>query len=402
MRNVAEAASARPRVVVVGAGAIGLSIGWRLAAAGCETHIFDREVPCRGASWAAGGMLMAGVEIEPGEEWLWPLARRSQELWPDFARELEAVTQQKVGYRDEGTLVTALGRDDVAALRFHYELQTRVGAQLQWLTGAQVREREPFLAAGTVAGTFSPNDHQVDNRWLVGALITAVRGAGAHLHTHMPVSEIRVEGSGAQGRVSGVTAGGSFYPADVVVVAAGAWSRDLPGLPDAVRPPVRPIRGQLLYLDMPADAPLLRHVVWPPRTYLIPRQDGRLLVGATVEERGFQATLTAGGVYSLLDGAWRGLPGIEELPIRELVVGFRPGSRDDAPYLGPTSVDGLVVATGHHRNGILLTPVTAHTVSQFILTGRCDPVMQPFRLDRFATATAETGAATGAETGAAV
>lgn len=384
MRNAAGAASARPRVAVVGAGVIGLSIGWRLAAAGCETHLFERDQPGRSASWAAGGMLMAGVEIEPGEEWLWPLTRRSQELWPGFVQELEAAAGQPVGYRGEGTLVTALGRDDVEALRFHHDLQTRVGARLHWLSGAEVREREPFLAAGTVAGVFSPDDHQVDNRWLVEALITAFRRAGGHLHSQSPVTEIRIEGGPASGRARGVVAQDRFQPADMVVVAAGAWSRDLPGLPAAVRPPVRPIRGQLLYLEMPADAPLLQHVVWPPRAYLIPRQDGRLLVGATSEERGFTAAMTAGGVYSLLDGAWRGLPGIEELTLRELVVGFRPGSRDDAPILGPTSVDGLVMATGHHRNGILLTPVTAEIISRFILTGNCDPVAQPFTLARFA------------------
>ena len=176
---------------------------------------------------------------------------------------------------------------------------------------------------------------------------------------------------------------GDFHHADTTVLAAGAWSRAIPGLPDLARPPVRPVKGQMAALRMDPDEPLLRHVVWTPSVYLVPRRDGRLVIGATVEERGFNTDLTAGGVMSLIEGAWRTLPGIEELPIDELWVGFRPGSRDDAPILGPSGLDGLVLATGHHRNGILLTPVTADAISDHILTGRTAEVIRPFGLDRF-------------------
>jgi glycine oxidase len=185
--------------------------------------------------------------------------------------------------------------------------------------------------------------------------------------------------------------GGERRAADVVVLAAGAWSRELPGLPDAARPPVRPIKGQMLAVRMDPAAPLLRHVVWAPKAYLVPRGDGRLIVGATAEERGFDANLTAGGVLALLEGAWRALPGIEELPIDEMWVGFRPGSRDDAPILGPGSIDGLVYATGHHRNGILLTPVTADAVSEFVLGGRVPDVIAAFGPGRFARPLARRG-----------
>jgi glycine oxidase len=146
---------------------------------------------------------------------------------------------------------------------------------------------------------------------------------------------------------------------------------------------VRPVKGQMLAVRMDTAAPLLRHVVWAPKAYLVPRRDGRLIVGATVEERGFDAALTAGGVMALLDGAWRALPGIEELPIDEMWVGFRPGSRDDAPILGHCAVDRLVLATGHHRNGILLTPITADAVSRLILTGRAPETIRAFGLERF-------------------
>jgi glycine oxidase len=172
-------------------------------------------------------------------------------------------------------------------------------------------------------------------------------------------------------------------PVDVVVLAAGAWSREIAGIPAIHLPPVRPIKGQMLALSMDPANPLLRHVVWLPRGYLVPRRDGRLVVGGTVEERGFDDRITAGGLLALIEGAWRAVPGIEELPVAETWVGFRPGSRDDAPLLGPSGIDGLVVATGHHRNGILLTPLTAEAISACVLTGRLPEAVRPFTPERF-------------------
>ena len=176
--------------------------------------------------------------------------------------------------------------------------------------------------------------------------------------------------------------------ADVVVLAAGAWSRDVEGLPSALRPPVRPIKGQMLSLQMDPAAPLLTHVVRAHNVYLVPRRDGRLIVGATTEEKGFDTTLTAGGVLALLEAAWRLVPSIEDLPIAEMWVGHRPGSRDDAPILGPGPIDGLVYATGHHRNGILLTPVTANMIARLVLDGVTDPAIAAFGLERFQPARA--------------
>jgi glycine oxidase len=180
-----------------------------------------------------------------------------------------------------------------------------------------------------------------------------------------------------------VRVGAKTYPADKVVIAAGAWSRAVEGLPAATLPPIRPVKGQMLMLQMDAARPLLRHVVWAPRAYLVPRRDGRLLIGATVEERGFDTTVTAGAIYTLLDGAWRVLPALEDLPLIETWAGSRPGSRDDAPILGSTAVDGLVLATGHHRNGILLTPLTAEAIAEFVLTGTLPAAIQRFGLHRF-------------------
>jgi glycine oxidase len=372
----------KPRTAIIGGGVIGLGIGWRLAQAGCPVEIFERGEAGKGASWAAAGMLAAGVETEPGELGLHALNRASQLAWPAFAAELEAASGQSVELRSEGTLMVALNRDDAAQLRYTYDFQRGHGIALDWLSGAAAREREPFLHPNLAAAVFCAGDHQVENRKLVRALRAAFLAAGGTLHEHCAVARVETAG----GRVAGVNLGAQHVAADIVVLAAGAWSGEIAGLPALARPPVRPIKGQMLSLRMDPAAPLLRHVVWTPRVYLVPRSDGRLIVGATSEERGFDADLTAGGVFSLLEGAWRALPGVEELPIDEMWVGFRPGSRDDAPVLGPGAVEGLVYATGHHRNGILLTPVTANAVADYILNGVVAESIEPFGMGRFAPA----------------
>jgi glycine oxidase len=365
--------------VIIGAGVMGLGIAWRLAQAGCAVTVYERAEAGHGASWAAAGMLAAAVETEPGEEKLLALTLKSQRMWPAFARELEAATGISLGYRDEGTIVVALTRDDAEQLRFTYEFQKSLGLDLHWLSGAEARRREPHLRPGIPGAVLSLRDHQVDNRRLARALVQAAQSAGALVREHHPVREVEVSGR----RACAVITDDGRDPADVVVLAAGAWSREIGGIPPAHLPPVRPIKGQMLALRMDPSAPLLRHVIWLPRGYLVPRQDGRLIVGATVEERGFDDALTAGGLLALIEGAWRAVPAIEELPIAETWVGFRPGSRDDAPMLGPSGIDGLVVATGHHRNGILLTPLTVEAISAYVLTGRLLDAVEPFAPERF-------------------
>ena len=369
----------RQRVAIIGAGVCGLGIGWRLGAAGCAVDIFDRGSAGRGATWAAAGMLAAGVECEPGEEQLLGLTRLSQQMWPGFLDELAGASHIDPEYRDEGTLVVALNHDDEARLRFNYDFQSGLGLDLEWLDGAAARQREPHLHPGTAAAVFSRNDHQVNNRCLVRALEEAFVSTGGQLHENTEVSAIEI----AQGKVRGLRIGETLVQADTVVLAAGAWSRGIDGLPPEAQPPVRPVKGQMLSLRMDPAAPLIEHVLWTQNAYLVPRRDGRLLVGATVEERGFDPNMTAGGLFALLEAAWRVLPTIEELPVDETWAGFRPTSRDDAPILGPTPVDGLVIATGHHRNGILLAPVTADTVSRFVLTGELADEITPFGIDRF-------------------
>ncbi len=379
MTDPTYAIAKRPRIVIIGAGVIGLGIAWRLAGRTAIT-VFDRGQAGSGASHAAAGMLAACCEAEPGEEALVALGRDAQARWPDFAEELRRASGVDVELRQEGTLVLALTADDQAEIAQRLEFQRRLDLPLEWLSPAATRAREPHLAGKIAGALFSPQDHQVDNRKLVQALRRAAEAAGAAIHEHRPVEEIIVQG----GRVRGVRfKDGTIAAADIVVLAAGAWSRSIAGLPPDLRPPVRPVKGQMLALRMDTAAPLLSHVLWAPGVYLVPRRDGRLIIGGTVEEKGFDDTITAGGMLTLLEAAWRAVPAVEELPIDEIWVGHRPGSRDDAPILGRGPLDGLFYATGHHRNGILLAPVTADAMARLVLDDVVEPAIKPFGLERF-------------------
>ncbi len=380
------------RVAIVGAGVSGLGIGWRLAQAGVGVDVFERDRAGSGASDAAAGMLAAGVECEPGEEALLALTLLGRQLWPAFRDELEAASGLSVGYRDEGTLVVATTQDDARRLRFLTEFQQGLGLALDWLTGSEARRLEPHLKPGIAAAVFSAADHQVDNRLLVQALKLAFTRAGGRLHEGRAVTGLLAQG----GRARGLQLGGESHEADAVVLAAGAWSRLLPGLPEADQPPVRPVKGQMLALAMDPARPLLERVLWAPGVYLVPRRDGRLLIGATVEEQGFDGSLTAGGLYALLEATRRVLPAIEDLAVAETWVGFRPTSRDDAPILGPGRLAGLWHATGHHRNGILLAPVTAAALSDAILGRPAMPALAGFGPERFAAPARPLEAAAGA------
>ena len=380
MPNRPASNPSKPSVAIIGAGVIGLAIAWRLAARGVAVRIFDRGVAGAAASHAAAGMLAACTEAEPGEEALVALGRESQARWPAFAAELLAASGIDVELRPEGTLLLALTADDQARLTHLLVFQQKLGLPLQWISAADTRRREPHLAGKLAGAVFSPEDTQVDNRKLVAALRVAAQAAGASVSEHQPVRAISSRG----GRVDGIILGdGTKVPADVVVLAAGAWARSIEGVDPKLRPPVRPIKGQMLALRMNPAAPLLSHVVWAPGAYLVPRRDGRLLVGATVEEKGYDTSLTAGGILTLLEAAWRAVPAIEELAIDEMWVGHRPGSRDDAPILGAGPIDGLIYASGHHRNGILLAPITADAIVRLVLDSAVEAVIRPFGIERF-------------------
>ena len=372
------------RIIIVGGGAIGLSIGWQLAKAGRDVTVFDRDRAGQAASWASAGMLTPLAEVRFQEEGLLRFALKSLELYPEFVGELESDAGHTVGYRPDGVLLVGVTRDDVEHLRFRHDYQRELGLPVEWLSGAGAREREAHLSTQISAAVWCPGDHHVDNRLLVQALKTGFEKAGGHLVEETPVARVEIEGE----RVRGVEAGGEMHEAATVVLAAGAWSRLVPGLPDVCKPPVRPVRGQIMRLEMTKDV-TLGTIVWYSRiassavAYMVPRDDGSLILGATSEEMGFDTRLTAGGMFELTRAAWEAVPGVYDLPIIETTAGLRPGSRDDAPILGETPVKGLIMATGHYRKGILLVPITAYNVCELILTGKTPEVIRPFGMDRF-------------------
>jgi glycine oxidase len=370
---------------VVGGGVIGLGIAWRAARSGLSVTVVDRSGG-RGASWAAAGMLAPVTEVHYGERPLLGLNLAAAARWPGFAAEVEDATGRPVGYRPAGTLAVARDTDDNAALEDLYRFQLRCGLQVERLRSRECRQLEPGLAPGIRGGVFAPGDHQVDNRALVEALLVACQRADVRL-VEGRVAELAVEGD----RVTGVVlADGERLAAGAAVLAAGCWSGGLGGVAAEVVP-VRPVKGQLLYLRGPADQPLCHRNVRGLEVYVVPRGDGRVVVGATVEEQGFDTRVTAGAVADLLRAALELLPDVAELELAETVVGLRPGSPDNAPMLGPAGPEGLVVATGHYRNGILLTPVTADAIAELLATGRVPELVAPFTPGRFAGAPAGTG-----------
>jgi glycine oxidase len=375
-----EAIPAAVEVAVVGAGLIGLSIAWRLAHRGLSVAVFEREQVGAGASLAATGMLAAAAEHEPGEPELLALALESQRMWPQFGRALEAASGIGIDFRESGILVAALARDEVERLRFRYDLHRRCDLATQWLGGAQVRDLEPGLRPSVAAGLYCPDDHQVDPRRVMAALRAAALASGVRLYEHCAVEALDLTG----GRVSGVTTAAGRCRAGTVVLAAGAWTAGK--LPAGLSVPVRPLKGQALALTATADTGTLSHIVWTEQVHMAPKSDGRLIIGSTVEERGFDTAITAGGVYALLEGARRAFPAIEEMAVETIWAGLRPSSIDDAPILGTTGIDGLVVATGHHRNGYLLAPVTAAAIEALVAGGTPPPTARAFGLDRFSRA----------------
>ena len=373
------------KILIIGGGVIGLGIGWQLAKSGAAVTIYERAQAGRAASWAAAGMLAPLAEAHIEEPELLKLGSQSLALYPQWVRELEAAAEMSIGYRVEGTLIIGLEPDDTHQLRHLYASQQDLGLDVTWLTGRAAREIEPALSPRVTAAIRCESDHQVDNRLMVKALQRAYQRYGGVLHENSAVESIHIE----NGIAAGVkTRDGEKQNGDVIVLSAGCESAQIQGLPDAIRPPVRPVKGQMLALQMETGI-TVKNVIrtvrarYPMSVYLVPRTDGRLIVGATTEEMGFDTRLTAGGVFELLRGAWEAVPGVYELPLLETWTGLRPGSRDNAPILGETPIENLIYATGHYRNGILLTPITAYEVSKLILTGETSETITPFRLDRF-------------------
>ncbi|TXS46795.1 glycine oxidase ThiO [Streptomyces sp. uw30] len=373
-------------VLVIGGGIIGLVTAWRAAQRGFTTAVVDPE-PGGGAAQVAAGMLAAVTELHYGEQTLLGLNLASARRYPAFAAELTELTGHDLGYRRCGTLAVAMDADDRAHLRELHALQRQSGLDSEWLSGRECRRLEPMLAPGVRGGLRVDGDHQIDPRRLAGALVVACERAGVVFHRGWAerVDVVRDRAAGV------TTTDGTELAADQVVLAAGSLSGRLAGLPDDVLPPVRPVKGQVLRLTVPKRyAPFLsrtvRAVVRGSQVYLVPRESGELVVGATSEELGWDTTVTAGGVYELLRDAHELVPGITELPLTETRAGLRPGSPDNAPLLGPTELAGLSLATGHYRNGVLLTPVTGDAMAHVLATGELPDEARAFTPRRFTPA----------------
>jgi glycine oxidase len=350
--------STRYDAVVIGAGLIGLACAWRASRRGLSVLVVDRAAtPGAGASGVAAGMLAPVTEADFGEEAQLRLHLAGRERWPAFAAELEERTGLPTGYRESGALVVAADRDDVEELRRLHELQVALELEAEWLPPGRCRELEPSLSPRVAGGILAHGDAHADPVATVRALATAVDDLALGLEVEA------IEQS--DGRVTGVRTSHGMIECGAVVVAAGAWSAAL--APGGDVPPVRPVKGQILELRVRgAVEDPIRRIVRTPRCYLLARGDGRVVLGATVEEQGFDTTVTADGVYRLLEAAWEVLPEVGELELVAARAGLRPATPDNAPLIGPGELDGLVWATGHWRNGVLLAPLTGDAVADLL------------------------------------
>ena len=364
-----------PSVIVIGGGIIGCATAYELAKAGCRVTLFERATPGAEASSAAAGIL-APVGKTSRSDSFQMIALDSWRRYPEIARELRDVTGVDVEHMTTGTLYPLLGRGERAEAQeqLRWPLAKEMGMRV--VEGRELREMEPGLAAGITAAMFVRGDHWVNNQRLVLAYASAAVERGVDIRTGAEVSALIAHGA----RVIGVIAAGKRIEAERVLLAAGAWSAPL-AASIGIELPVVPVRGQMLAVsNVPA---LLRHAVHGHQGYLTPRPSGELLIGATVEHVGFERAITPEGLARLINGAIAVLPALKGRPITRTWCGFRPGTPDDMPILGPwPGVEGLYVATGHYRNGILLAPATAAYTSSAIVDGGIPDLIRPFLPDR--------------------
>jgi len=358
-------------VAVVGAGAIGLCVGRLVARSGRQVTLIDPS-PGRGAIWAAAGMLAPASEAHFGHEALVPLLSKAASRWPEFVAALGG-SSDDLGFRATGCLVVGADAGDREELARIERLQRTLGLEVEDLSRGQLEALEPALAPHLRFGLKLPSDHHVDPRRVVGALLTALAQEGVRF---VDDTVVRVERGGSP---SLVLAGGSTLRATQVVLCPGAHVAQIEGLDELDLPLIRPVKGHVLRL---AGDPLLTHTVRATvrgrSVYFVPREDGSLVVGASTEERGFDTRVQAGEVHRLLDDARRVVPGIDELELVEVAVGLRPGSPDDAPTIAAFDAHTLIVALGHHRNGVLLSPLSAEVVMA-LLEGRDHPDLKLYQ-----------------------
>jgi glycine oxidase len=393
----------RVDVLVVGGGIIGLAVAWRARQRGMSVTLLERGECGQATSRIAAGMLAPVMEVEFGDAGrrVLELGLRSAELWPSFAGELAAATGVQLALMRTGALFLARDDDEARELERKLAFRESLGLRVQRLRASEARELEPALAPTMRLALSAPDDHSVDPRMVLAALRRACELEGVHVREHAPVARIELDGAGK--RATGASLrDGKRLSAGVIVLAAGPWSGELAGLPADAQLPVRPVKGQILRLRDPSGPGLVRRAVRFEDGYLLPRADGRYVLGGTVEERGFDLEPTAGAAYQMLREAHEVVPGVSELEIEELSVGLRPCTPDNAPAIGPGTVEGLMWATGHYRNGILLAPLSAELVAGSLegaraprnaaqLLAACDPLRFATGSRRRAAVPAEVG-----------
>jgi glycine oxidase len=346
------------KVVIIGAGVAGLAIGWRMVQKGASVTVLDRAQPGRGATWAAAGMIAATMETGEADTPEAGLGRDASALWPDFAREIEEVSGRRIGYLRNGSLLVATSEAEAS----RFAERARAADDLALLSAAQARAMEPLLADDIRGALFAAKEAQVDNRALGGALARCFVRAGGTLILNETAMRIESDLT----RAFAVRTPYGYHEADAFVLAAGAWSGTIDGLPPDALPPVKPVKGQMLALAAPSATALPGHVVLGHEAYLVPRGN-RLLVGATLEDVGFDTALSAAAEDWLSTRALALMPALRGWRIVEHWAGLRPGSPDGLPLLGKSTLPGLFIASGQYRNGILFAPAVAEILSRSVL-----------------------------------
>ncbi|MGB9112247.1 MAG: glycine oxidase ThiO [Acidimicrobiales bacterium] len=362
--------------IIVGSGLIGLSCAWRLSERGRRVAVYD-PMPGQGASAIGAGMLAPVTEASWHDTTLIDLNMRAARDWPKFAEDLEKKSGRGIGFRSCGTIYAAFDPSDKAALEEICEFERSLGLEATWCAPSRLRSIEPLLAPSVRGGIWAPGEHQVDNRLFFAALAHVANLAGVRIVNERVDSVITDAGC-----VRGVRVGDEAVAAPLVVLAAGHAVGRIGGLPSGVVPEIRPVKGQILRLmtrngSRFADA-TVRALVNGSTVYVVSRDDGGVVVGATQEEKGEDVSIDAGALYRLLRDAQHVVPGIEDLEISEFAAGLRPAARHHQPVIGAASIDGLVLALGHFRNGILLADVTGQAVSALAETGALPPWCEPF------------------------
>src|SRR6266478_1348448 len=369
--------------VIAGAGLIGGAVALELARAGMRVAVFDQGQPGRESSWAGAGILSPAPE-NPATIPLVPLGKASMALYPEFVARVEEISAQDVGFRAKGTLEALFSRDAARELSTHVALHHGWGLQAEAISAEDARELEPALSPELGAAVLRPDEASVDNRSLTQAVLEAARKSGVEIFANHEVQGIWRE----KQRCAGLLLKNERVSAEWTIIAAGCFSANIAGVNTYA--PVRPAKGQMISLR--AEQTKIERVLWSDKIYLVPRNDGRILAGATVEYVGFDKNVTARGLEKILAGAIELAPDLARARVEETWAGLRPDSPDHLPILGPTDIDGLLIATGHFRSGILLTPITARLIREWISDERVSVDWERFSPLRFVEARKETSA----------